>query len=161
VGRRGPKPAPKALRLLRHPVATTRTPAAAPVADPAVMPAGLSDVEQAAWAGLQAELAAVPGLACRADRGACELVARLEPALRAAAVVVREQGSTLTVYDSEGAVRFVQTRPEATFALKAAALLKTLYGELGLTPSGRSRVSLTPAPAASKLDRYLQGRHGT
>jgi len=55
-------------------------------------------------------------------------------------------------------VKFVQTRPEATFALKTATLLKGLYAELGLTPSGRSRVSVSPQPKASKLDSFLQGR---
>jgi len=161
MGRRGPKPTPRALKLLRHTTTTTRQPTAALGVDPPVMPAGLSAIEQAAWAGLQAELAAVPGLASRADRGVCELAARLEPAMRAAAEVVRDSGSTLTVYDGEGNIRYTQSRPEATFMLKTGALLKTLYAELGLSPSGRSRVSVNPAPAKSKLDSYLQGRtHG-
>src|SRR5688572_17788657 len=37
MGRRGPKPMPKALRLLRHPTTTTRQPGAALGADPPVM----------------------------------------------------------------------------------------------------------------------------
>ena len=150
---------PKALRLLRNLPNGSRHPAPA-MSDPPAMPDGLTTIEQDAWRGLMAELQAVPGLVSRADRGACELVARLEPALRAAAVVVRTEGSTLTCLDAEGRVRFVQTRPEATFLLKTGALLKALYGELGLTPSGRSRVSLTPATPTSKLDRFLQERHG-
>jgi P27 family predicted phage terminase small subunit len=125
------------------------------------MPEGLSPDEQAAWHGLLGELSSVPGLLARADRGVCELVARLEPAMRAAAVIVREKGSTMECVDKEGNLKFVQTRPEATFVLKTGALLKGLYAELGLTPSGRSRVSVSPAPAASKLDRFLGGgTHG-
>lgn len=160
MGKRGPKPQPQALRLLRGPGGTTRTPGPVPPADPPAMPAGLSEGEQTCWTGLLAELSTVPGLLARADRGVIELVARLEPAMRAAAVVVREQGSTLTVTDAEGHIRFVQTRPEATFALKAMALLKTSYAELGLTPSGRVRVSLSPAAAPSKLDAFLGGSRG-
>jgi P27 family predicted phage terminase small subunit len=150
---------PRALRLMRGVPAKTRTPLPAP-SDPPTQPAGLSGDEVACWSVLLAELSAVPGLVSRADRGICELVARLEPMLRAAAIVVREQGSTLTCLDKTGAVKFIQTRPEATFLLKTAATLKTLYAELGLSPSGRCRVSLTPAAPASKLDRFLKERHG-
>lgn len=128
--------------------------------EPPTMPDSLAVDEQACWRGLMGELQAVPGLVTQADRGVCELLARLEPALRAAAVVVREQGSTLVCLDAEGRVKFVQTRPEATFMLKAGSLVKGLYSELGLTPSGRCRVSLTPAAAPSKLDSFLKERHG-
>ena len=159
MGKRGPKPMPKALRLLRHAAPRTRT-AAVLASDSPTMPAGLSADEQAAWSGLLTELSAVPGLVSRADRGVCELVARLEPMIRAAAIVVRAHGSTLTCLAKDGDVKFVQTRPEATFVLKTGALLKGLYAELGLSPSGRSRVSVTPAPAASKLDRFLGGQRG-
>lgn len=160
MGRRGPKPLPKSLRIMRSPTTSVRQPPALG-ADPPVMPEGLSEAEQVCWRTLMSELATVPGLASQADRGVVELVARLEPMLRAAAVIVRESGSTLACYDQEGNVKFVQTRPEATFVLKTGSLLKGLYGELGLTPSGRSRVSLSPAAPASKLDRFLAERHGS
>lgn len=158
MGRRGPKPLPKALRLLRHGATTTRTPAPVLAADPPTMPAGLSDAERAAWDGLLVELAAIPGLVSRADRGVCELIARLEPAMRVAAVVVRERGSTVECLDKDGNIKFIQQRGEAVFLLKSMALLKTAYAELGLTPSGRVRVSLSPASAPSRLDDFLQGR---
>ena len=157
MGQRGPKPRPKALRLLGQPSSTSRQPATVLAADPPHMPSGLSSEEQAAWAGVCAELASVPGLLAGADRGAIELVARLEPAMRAAAVVVREKGCVLESFDKAGVLKFVQTRPEATFYLKAVATLKALYAEMGLTPSGRSRVSLTPAAPTSKLDQFLAG----
>lgn len=160
MGRRGPKPTPKPLRVLKHSAATARHPMRDLGADPPAMPDGLSEAEQAAWTRLLTELSVVPGLVCRADRGLCELVARLEPQLREAAEAVREKGATLEVFDKAGNLRFTQTRPEATHVLKVASLLKSAYAELGLTPSGRSRVSVSPAPAASKLDTYLQGRHG-
>lgn len=124
------------------------------------MPDGLSTEEQTCWAGLMAELAAIPGLVTRADRGVCELVARLEPAMRAAAVVVRDEGSTVVCKDRDGLVKFIQQRAEASFLIKSAAALKSLYAELGLTPSGRCRVSLAPAAPTSKLDRFLSGQHG-
>lgn len=81
--------------------------------------------------------------------------------MRRAAAVVRDQGPTITCLDADGRVKFIQTRPEATLVLKAAAALKSAYSELGLTPSGRCRVSLTPAAAPSKLDAFLTERHGS
>jgi hypothetical protein len=106
------------------------------------------------------ELASVPGLSTLADRGVCELVARLEPQLRAAAAVVRDSGPTFTVYTDEGLLRGIRARPETAFLLQAGGLLKALYSELGLTPSGRCRVALSPAAPSSKLDRFLADRHG-
>jgi P27 family predicted phage terminase small subunit len=160
MGSRGPKPTPQALRVLRHAGATPRRPMRDLGADPPAMPDGLSAAEQAAWARLLGELSAVPGLVCRADRGLIEIVARMEPQLRAAWDVVRDKGATVEIRDKSGHLLSVRARPEATSGLKIAALLKTAYSELGLTPAGRSRVSVAPAPAASKLDAYLQGRHG-
>ncbi len=161
MGRRGPKPTPKALRVLRHPTATSRSPAPVAAADPPTLPPDLSVEEQASWVRIIGEMGSIPGLLARADRGVIELVARLEPAMRAAAVVVREQGSTVVCCDKDGAVKFIQQRAEAQFLLKASSLLKGLYAELGLTPSGRVRVSLTPAAPTSKLDTFLAGgTHG-
>ena len=160
MGRRGPKPLPKVLRVLRNARPTTRQPVAVAGVDPPTMPADLSPEEQACWHTLQAELAAVPGLVSRADRGVCELISRLEPAMRAAAIVVREKGSTIECFDKHGQIKFIQARAEAGFLIKTAATLKGLYAELGLSPSGRCRVSLSPAPAASKLDQFLADRHG-
>jgi len=159
MGTRGPKPRPKALRLLRHGPTTTRHPARS-ADDPPLMPAGLSPDEQGCWTMLMAELATVPGLVSRADRGVCELVSRLEPMLRAAAVIVREKGSTIELRDKQGEIKFIQPRAEASFMLKTAATLKGLYAELGLSPSARTRIELTPAPPSSKLDRFLEERHG-
>lgn len=150
---------PRALRLLGRGATTNMPrPTGAVAVDPPSMPVGLNAAERRAWEGLQAELSAIPGLISRADRGVCELVARLEPMIRAAAVVVRKHGSTLTCLDKAGQVKFVQTRPEATFLLKTGALLKGLYAELSLSPSGRSRVNVTPSPKPSRLDTYLQER---
>lgn len=152
---------PKALRLLRRAGVSGGQPGTVLACSEPTMPANLSPDEQAAWRGLLSELATVPGLVSQADRGVCELVARLEPAMRAAAVVVREHGPTIECRDKDGNVKFIQTRNEATFFLKAAALLKTSYAELGLTPSGRCRVSLSPARPASKLETFLEARkHG-
>lgn len=152
---------PRALRLLRQGVSPgTRTAGPVVLGGAPTMPAGLSDEETSCWDTLMAELATVSGLVSRADRGVCELIARLEPAMRAAAVVVREKGSTIECLDQHGAIKFIQQRAEAAFLLKSAATLKGLYAELGLSPSARTRVELSPAAPSSKLDQFLKERHG-
>jgi P27 family predicted phage terminase small subunit len=156
MGSRGPRPMPAALKVLRG---GSRQRRPATIGDPPTMPAGLSEAEQACWTNLQTELASVPGLVSRADRGCCELIVRMEVAMRTAAVVVREQGPTFTVLDAEGHLRGIRTRPETAFLLKAGALLKTLYSELGLSPSGRCRVALSPAAPSSNLDLFLHDLH--
>src|SRR4051812_28144727 len=105
MGRRGPKPAPHALRVLRGTVASTSAPGARGEAP--AMPEGLSEAERACWHGIVAELQTVPGLLAAADRGVMELIARLEPMMRTAAVTVRDKGTTLESFDAEGRLKFV------------------------------------------------------
>ncbi len=62
--------------------------------------------------------------------------------------------------NKHGQIKFIQARAKAGFLIKTAATLKGLYAELGLSPSGRCRVSLSPARGASKLDQFLADRHG-
>lgn len=138
---KGPAPLPTALKVLRGSKRiNTREPAAGD-GEP-VQPADFNEAERAAWAETIAEMQTVPGLVKRADRGVLELVARTVPAYREAARHVREHGSTVVARDERGGVKFVQVSPQMQTAIKLAALLKTLYAELGLTPSGRSRLNL-------------------
>jgi P27 family predicted phage terminase small subunit len=138
---------PAALRVLRGKRVAKGTPIAA-VGLPRI-PRDLSREERAAWRQLTTEMLTVPGLLARADRGVLELAARLAPMFRRAAIYVRDHGSTLEVLDDKGGVRFVQTRPEMTVVVKLSAQLKTIYTELGLSPSGRSRLSVTPETGAA------------
>lgn len=156
---RGPAPQPTALKVLRGArVRNRREPK--PAAGRPSMPADLGPEERAAWRELVNLLLRVPGLLTRADKLALELGARTLPPWRAVMAHVRTHGPTLTVHDAEGRVRFVQTSPEMTAAIKLGAQLKSLYESLGLTPSGRSRIALPAAPAVSELDRFLAGGRG-
>ena len=121
-------------------------------------PADLSETERAAWLEVVRELERVPGLCTRADRGVIELLARTLPVWRECMRHVREHGASLIVRDEKGAVKFLQQTPEMTIAIKLGASLKALYGELGLTPAGRTRVDLAPAPVADALSAFLQKR---
>jgi P27 family predicted phage terminase small subunit len=149
---------PGALRVLTGKRAKRGEPAA--VTGEPTMPADLSREERAAWRQLIRELQTVPGLLARADRGVLELAARMTPMFREAARHVRENGSTLVARDERGAVKFVQTTPQGQMVVKLGASLKTIFAELGLTPSGRSRLSVSAASGPSRLDAFRGGRHG-
>ena len=124
------------------------------------MPADLGETERAAWREVVRQAASVPGLLTKADRGVLELVARTLPVWREAMAHVRQHGGSLVVRDDKGAVKFLQTTPEMTIAIKLGASLKSWYAELGLTPAGRTRVDLAPAPVADALSTFLQKRSG-
>jgi P27 family predicted phage terminase small subunit len=156
---RGPAPVPSALRVLRG----SRQPKVRepkPATGRPKPPADLSPPERAAWLEVVRELELVPGLLSKADRGVLELLARQVPVWRECMAHVRAHGSSLIVRDEKGSVKFLQTTPEATLAVKLGASLKALYAELGLTPAGRTRVDLAPAPVADALSTFLQKRSG-
>jgi P27 family predicted phage terminase small subunit len=125
---------PAALRVLRGKRVAKGTPAA-DTGEPTI-PADLSREERAAWRQLVREMQTVRGLLARADRGVLELVSRLTPMFREAARHVREHGSTVVARDEKGAVKFMQQSPQMQTVIKVSAQLKSLYAELGLTPSG-------------------------
>ena len=151
---RGPAPLPTALKVLRGSrVRNRREPK--PLAGRPVCPADLGPEERAAWREIVGLLVRVPGLLTQADKPSLELVARTLPIWRASMQHLREHGHVIVVKDDAGKVRFVQTSPEATLAVKLGAQLKSLYEALGLTPSGRSRIALPAAPAVDELSAFL------
>jgi P27 family predicted phage terminase small subunit len=153
---RGPAPIPSALKVLRGSRRVNRNEPIPPNGEPNP-PADLAPAEFEAWRGVVGELQTVPGLLTLADRGVLELVARTEPVYRDCSAHVREHGSTVVVRDDKGVVRFVQASPQAQLLIKLAAQLKSLYAELGLTPAGRSRLTVAPQKPTSKLDAFLKG----
>lgn len=153
---RGPAPTPTALKVLRGAKRRNRSEPTPPSGEP-MMPADLSPAEIAAWRAVVAELQTVPGLLTVADRGVLELVARTEPIFRDCAAHVRDHGAVVVARDDKGVVKFLQTTPQAQLLVKLAAQLKSLYAELGLTPAGRSRLSLSPQKPTSRLDAFLGG----
>jgi P27 family predicted phage terminase small subunit len=152
---RGPAPVPSALRVLRG-ARPPKVREPKPAAGRPKLPTDLSETEHAAWLETVRALERVRGLLTKADGGVVELVARQAPVWRECMRHVREHGPSLVVRDEKGAVKFLQTTPEMTIAIKLGASLKALYAELGLTPAGRTRVDLAPVPATDELTTFLR-----
>jgi P27 family predicted phage terminase small subunit len=150
---------PTALKILRGRKRINRR-EPRPVPGRPAMPRDLGPLERQAWRETIRLLESCPGLLTRADRAVVELIARTLPAWRAAMAHVREHGGVVVARTEKGTVQFVQVSPEMTIAIKLGAALKSLYAELGLTPSGRSRLSVSPAAGPSELDRFLGGKRG-
>lgn len=146
---------PSALRVLRG-ARPPKVREPKPATGRPKLPADLSETEHAAWLETVRALERVRGLLTKADGGVVELVARQVPVWRECMRHVRAHGASLIVRDEKGAVKFLQQTPEMTIAIKLGASLKSLYAELGLTPAGRTRVDLAPAPAKDALSTFLQ-----
>jgi P27 family predicted phage terminase small subunit len=154
---RGPTPEPTALKVLRGSKRVNKR-EPKPAAGRPTIPRDLSPLERAAWREVVMQLETVPGLLTKADRGILELLARTVPIFRDAARHVRDHGSTLVARDERGVVKFVQTTPQAALTVKLGPQIRALYAEVGLTPSGRSRLSVTPAKTEGSWRDALRGR---
>ena len=161
----GPPKQPTALRILRgNPSKDKRTtsepkpPSGAPV-----RPGALSPAAALVWDDTIAILARTPGLLTMADGATVELFCRTLARYRELEAFVEVNGPVLCLRDDKGQIRYAQPCPQASLAAKLLPQLRGLAGELGLSPSARTRIDLAPAPAAvDALDAYLVngGRRG-
>ena len=137
---KGPAPTPTAiLKLTGSKRARARTAEPQIPAGMPAKPATSAPGESAAWDRLVGELDALKVLT-RAERGIVQLTAETESQIADLSEVRRTQGSTVVRRDDRGVITGVQSAPWAKQEHLLRAQLKTLYGELGLTPAARTRV---------------------
>jgi P27 family predicted phage terminase small subunit len=150
MAKRGPKPVPEHLRLLKSPSGgPPRVPASpAPPGRPE-RPDYFDDLAAAEWDRLCPKLEAVgvladsygPALACY-----CETYSRW----RKAEAMVRKQG--MIVPTARGGH---QVHPALRVSRDASALMIRFLIEFGLTPSSRRRVQAEAPPVADELSEFL------
>lgn len=149
MGKRGPKPTPTVLKLLRgNPgkrAVNTREPKPAVSKRLPQPPSHLGKLAKQEWRRIVPELHRL-GMLTSIDRNElaryCELWARW----REANDVVVDQGMTFTT--DKG---YVCQRPEMTLSLRLSAELRRLADAFGLNPSARSRIDVRP-PSEAKTD---------
>lgn len=154
----GPPKQPTAIRLLRgnpskEPIRTAEP--TMPAGLPA-KPAGLAPAAAAVWDETIAILARVPGLLTAADAVTVELFARTLARYRELEAFVEEHGPVLVLRDDKGAVRYAQPCPQASLAAKLLPQVRALAGELGLSPSARTRIELPGAASEDELTAFLK-----
>ena len=152
LGRRGPAPMPSVIRKVRgnagkRPI-NDREPEFSP-ADAAALeaPAFLTAEARAEWDRVAPELSN-NGLLAGVDRmalaGYCQSYARWVEAENE----ITAKGSTMTLYDDDGAAKYVQQSPYVGIARAALDHMRRFAAEFGMTPSARSRVA-TPEKGAA------------
>lgn len=147
MGRRGPKPEPTALKLLKGNPGKRAInqnepqPALAPKKGKGARrcPAWLAPAGKRLWKALVPELERL-NLLTKVDdatlEGACAMYAR---ALQAESIV-KKQG--ILIVTKQG---FVLQNPAVSIAKNSWALWRQFAAEFGITPSARSRINIKPA----------------
>jgi P27 family predicted phage terminase small subunit len=120
-------------------------------------PAHLDDVAKAEWRRLAPGLARL-GLLTQCDTalfaGYCIAFSQYV----AANEWMRANGSTMTMRDDKGVVKYVQCVPQWNQAYKALEAMRKLGAEFGLSPSARSSLRVeAPKEIGSEWDQFLPG----
>jgi len=158
MGRRGPPPKPTHLKLLegtyRRDLAPKREPKA-PACKPARMapPAGIGKGARAEWRRIVPILHKM-GILSTADRSVIAAYCQAWQRWLEFEKCIDEHGSTFTTEQG-----YVCQRPEVSMAVKQGTMLRQLAGELGLSPSARSRVEVPePKPSKDATEDLLFGK---
>jgi P27 family predicted phage terminase small subunit len=157
----GTKPKPSALRVLQGKVGHSRPinrSEPKPDRGVPVMPAAVARLPyaKAEWDDLVPELHRL-GLLTRIDRAALTAYCISYHRWLECEDFVFEHGAVMTLRNDKGEVRWVQPVPQAGLGLKHLEKCRQFLVEFGLTPSSRSRLSVTPAKAADPVGDFLYG----
>lgn len=139
MGKRGPRPTPTQLKVLRgnpgcRPL--NRNEPAPPVTGIA-MPAYLGPVAAARWAELLPMLQAVKVMT-QADVEALARYCDTYEWWLAVRAKLKADGDTYPILNDKGDVKYVAQRPEVSIAHKLAVQMRQLEQDFGLNPSART-----------------------
>jgi P27 family predicted phage terminase small subunit len=139
MGKRGPKPTPTKLKLLRgnpgnRPINKSEP---QPSADGVVMPPHLGEVAAAKWAEVLPLLQAVKVMT-RADIEALARYCDTYEWWLATRAKLKKEGDTYQILNDKGDVKYIAQRPEVSIAHKLAVQLRQLEQDFGLNPSART-----------------------
>lgn len=159
MGKRGPRPQPTKLKLLRGNPGCRRLNKnePEPPTDGIVMPGHLGDVAAAKWREILPLLQAVKVMT-RADVEALARYCDTYEWWLATRKVLREQGDTYPILNDGGQVKYVAQRPEVSIAHKLAQQMRQLEQDFGLNPSARTSLNVqTEEKPADDINAILYG----
>lgn len=160
MGRRGPRPEPTQLKVLRgnpgrRPV-NKKEPQ--PSSDGVVMPSHLGEVARAKWQDILPLLQAVKVMT-RADVEALARYCDTYEWWISTRAVLKKDGDTYPILNDAGEIKYIAQRPEVSIAHKLAAQLRQLESDFGLSPAARSSLKVEPdAKEESVLSKFLARR---
>jgi len=156
MGRRGPKPIPTPLKILRGNPGKQRLNAAepAPPTDGIVMPPHLGENAAAKWRELLPMLQATRVMT-RADVEALGRYCDTWEWWLAVRAKLKAEGDTYGILNDKGDVKYVAQRPEVSIAHKLAQQLRQLESDFGLSPAARSSLKVEQdAKAESAIEKF-------
>ena len=144
MGKRGPRPAPTAIKIARGTARGKPKPEPQPPTDGIVMPPHLGPVAAGRWAELLPMLQAVKVMT-RADVEALARYCDTYEWWLATRAKLRAEGDTYPILNDGGQVKYIAQRPEVSIAHKLAQQLRQLEQDFGLNPSARSSLNVEAA----------------
>ena len=160
MGKRGPKPQPTKLKILRgNPgCRSLNGDEPQPPTDGIAMPSHLGPVASARWAELLPVLQATRVMT-RADVEALGRYCDTWEWWLAVRAKLKAEGDTYGILNDKGDVKYIAQRPEVSIANKLAAQLRQLESDFGLSPAARTSLKVEPdAKEESVLSKFLARR---
>lgn len=158
MGRRGRKPEPTSLKILRGNPGCRPINAAEPKppADGIAMPPHLGEVAAARWQELLPMLQAVRVMT-RADVEALARYCDTYEWWLAVRVKLKKEGDTYPILNDKGEIKYIAQRPEVSIAHKLAQQLRQLEADFGLSPAARVSLKVEPdAKQESTIEKFLK-----
>lgn len=139
MGKRGPRPLPTQLKVLRGNPGKRRLNANEPTPPlgGVVMPAHLGEVATAKWQELLPLLQSVKVMTT-ADVEALARYCDTYEWWLATRAKLKQEGDTYPILNDSGEVKYIAQRPEVSIAHKLSVQLRQLEQDFGLNPSARS-----------------------
>jgi len=139
MGKRGPRPQPTQLKILRgnpgnRPINKSEP---QPEHDGVVMPLHLGDVAASKWNQVLPLLQAVKVMT-RADVEALARYCDTYEWWLATRAKLKKEGDTYPILNDKGEVKYIAQRPEVSIAHKLAVQMRQLEQDFGLNPSART-----------------------
>ena len=161
MGRRGPPLKPTRLKILggnpgkrrlnkREPKPSVDTPAC---------PAWLSPAAKRVWRHTVPLLRNM-GVLARADRDALAAYCQIYARWREAEEFLQQHGSVYPLKDEKGQLKFMAQFPQVSIAKSLLQIVRAYQQEFGMTPSARTRVSVTPQMEIDPFQEYLNRKPG-
>ena len=154
MGKRGPKPAPTAIKIARGTARGKAKPEPQPPTDGVLMPQHLGEVAAGRWAQLLPLLQSVKVMT-RADIEALARYCDTYEWWLATRAKLKAEGDTYPILNDGGQVKYIAQRPEVSIAHKLAQQLRQLEQDFGLNPSARTSLNVETTQQETSDDAQM------
>ncbi len=156
MGRRGTKPTPTRLKILRGNPGCRPINKDEPKPKPGrpECPAWLRPVAKRMWRKLVPMLDGM-GVITKIDGNVVARYCQEWAKWREAEEYLMKNGSTWAMEDRDGNVSY-RRHPQCAIADSASMIMSALEGKLGLSPSDRTRLKTTPAERMSEFQKFVE-----